>query len=159
MKKIYRLIFVLSFVCAASVGIKAEEAIEFLTVKGEKILILLDKAPQITFPDENTVVVKSEEGNYSFDYDELDTYRIYSGAGVDEILSGSDADVAMKLEKDKLTVRGLGAGKTANIYSIDGKLYLSAKADSQGICEISTIGLKRGVYIVTAGGFKNKIIL
>lgn len=137
----------------------ANMALELAKTNGEKIFIVLDKSPEISFPDENTVSISSADGTVVCDYDELESYCITGYSSISDIAVSGSTDTAIKIEAEQILISGLPDSVNAILYAIDGTLQASENSDADGICRISTVGLSRGAYLIIAGNFKCKIIL
>ena len=141
-------------------ALKAENmALQLTKTDGQKIQILLEKSPEITFPDEDTVHITTADGTLVYQYDELDSYRITGSSADASLILQDRQDVSIKLETASICLMGLPDGITVSLYSVDGTLCADSQVADGGICRISTAALSHGVYLVVGGEFKSKIIL
>lgn len=150
---------VIAFMATITDADAADMALEVTKVDGEKMFILLDKAPSISFPDENTICIGSDDGKMMYAYDEIDSYRIADYSSISDITVSPRQSVGFKIEENQILISGLMDNADVSLYSIDGQICGKGQMSIDDICRIPTAGLSHGVYLMTAGDFQCKIIL
>lgn len=118
-------------------AVRAEEARLIITTKGGTVAeFLIADSPVITYQD-NLLQVKGGDMEISVEADEVGSFDfVPSESGVDEIYVGGSQ------------LSGLKPGTPVEVYTFDGKLAGTFKADDSQSVKINISELAPGYYIV-----------
>ena len=72
-------------------------------------------------------------------------------SGIEEIAAENGIAIYPNPTSDVLTVSGIGAGETVRVFTTDGRLVMTAQADSDGNGMLQVSSLNEGVYLLQAG--------
>lgn len=119
-------------------AVRAEKSRLVITTKSGTVAeFLIAESPVITYHD-NLLNVVGGGSEISVEADQVQTFLFYpsDGSGIDTI------------ESDGSKVSGLQPGTPVYIYTFDGKLAATFKADEFGSANLDTGNLAPGYYIV-----------
>ena len=121
---------------------------------GSKVSYNLDEQPKTTFTTEYLVITTTTK---TINYPLSQILRFtYEGGS----LSVHDVEVKginVTQQEDDIIVDGLPVGKSATVFSVDGKQLLSKRSDCSNRLTLSLSKLPSGVYIVKAESVTYKI--
>lgn len=171
--KIPKKILLMSALLACSAVAQAE-TIPGITVKmstGEKVSFAFVEHPKIVKersvwarePNYLVVYTKGEkrlkyllEKTAELTFEEVD---IATSIKPSKVVKGDENHVVFKINDAGFVAAGLKKGEKVKIYSSTGELVCSAKADSNGVAEVSLSSYPQGVYVVnTSRGVSYKFI-
>jgi hypothetical protein len=117
---------------------------------GEKVVYELAEAPVTTFSG-SQLIIRTNKVSAQYERNKVQryTYEDVVYLGID--LQPGERRVQVNQEGDEITFRGLPAGTTASVYSLDGLLVGQVKATDSQPLTISLQNRPNGVYIVKAG--------
>ena len=150
-----RTLFVFLFLLILS-ALSADEG-QTLVVRqrdGGSTVFLLNERPRIVFSDE-LVIVSSSSLTVSFPYSLVSGFY-YEGVA-DGVVPVRD-EPSFARSGDCLTFSSLPAGSAVRLYSLDGRMVGSCRADTQGCASLSLDGMPSGAYVVSVGGKTFKIL-
>lgn len=135
--------------------------VTFLLRSGQKVSFAFTQKPVIAVS--NSELSVSVAGVQRVSYAYADVQRVFLS---DDVASGiapvqadpSQQSVTFTWQDGQLRANSLAAGEQVHVYSIDGKLALSGRAQADGTLQISFSSLPKGVYVVrTQGGLSYKL--
>lgn len=153
--KTFKRMCVLSFLfCTLSLGIKAQTLVVWQK-SGAKVTFQMDSQPKTLFSD-NQLVIKTNTTEVSYPRESIIRYTYENlASGIDDAKQdGIDYDAS----QSKLSFAQLKAGEKVEIYSTDGSLMKSVKADKEGKLTVSLSELTKGVYVVKSSSSNFKIL-
>lgn len=123
---------------------------------GTKTYFDLAENPKTTFKD-NDLVITSESMTISYPLDQVlrYTYELLTD-GIENI--SREKTVLISQHGDTLTLENLKPGTTVSLYTVDGRLILTQKADASRSVTISLSSRSEGVYIVKANDLTCKML-
>lgn len=119
---------------------------------GSETILELSTHPVITFSGEDMVVTT-----------DLTTFSIPLDFIEDYVVSDGTTDIEQLVMKPQLldgsiAFNGLAEGTPVYVYSMDGRLITKMKVDQSSRAVVSLQDLPKGVYIVSAGNNKVKVM-
>lgn len=136
-----RMLLISALITAASLSVQAadDESAYQLLVKmknsDEKAFLLANK-PIVTFTGTECVIDYNDFTSY-FDMGEILDITIKDMSGVQEVVSTTDKVTLDYTDPDAVVVRGVPAGVTVTLHSINGMLLDSVCADADGNARIN----------------------
>lgn len=134
--------------------------VTFLLRSGQKVSFSFAEKPVVALSDANLSVSVGGVERVSYAY--ADVQRVVV---VDDVVSAIDNVVAndksqhvvFSFSANVLNVSGLAANESIALYTIDGKLMLSEKANAEGKSAMNLSSLQQGIYVVrTQSGISYK---
>lgn len=126
-----------------------------------KVSFDFDVNPEITFKD-NYLTVELDSQNVIFMFDNVRniTFSSYKVKKPDDGVEGinSDNQTGLAAIGNQLIATGMQEGGNVSIYTVDGRIVLTALAGSNGNAVIDLSSFAAGVYIAKAGNVTLKFI-
>lgn len=119
---------------------------------GSETVLELSTHPVITFSGED-MVVTTDLTTFSIPLDFIDNYVVSDGTTAIEQLTAEP-----QFSDSRIMFNGLAAGTPVYVYSMDGRLVTKMTADQTSRAVVSLQDLPKGVYIVSAGNNKMKVM-
>lgn len=119
---------------------------------GSETVLELSTHPVITFSGED-MVVTTDLTTFSIPLDFIDNYVVSDGTTAIEQLTAEP-----QFSDGRIMFNGLAAGTPVYVYSMDGRLVTKMTADQTSRAVVSLQDLPKGVYIVSAGNNKMKVM-
>ncbi len=114
----------------------------------------LNESPKVTYQGDN-LVVESSTGEFTTAMSGISTFTFeLVPVGISEMDNAPQKPV---LTPGKASFEGLKAGATISIYTTDGKMLSSVKADGEGFATVDLGTLPQGVYILRTPNQSYKI--
>lgn len=158
MKKTFTMLLAL-FAFSLSV-FAGNPGVTFLLRSGRKVSFSFAEKPVVALSDANLSVSVGGVERVSYAYAEVQRVVV-----VDDVVSAIDNVVAndksqhvvFSFSANVLNVSGLAANESIALYTIDGKLMLSEKANAEGKAAMNLSSLQQGIYVVrTQSGISYK---
>ena len=119
---------------------------------GSETVLELSIHPIITFSGED-MVVTTDLTTFSIPLDFIEDYVVSDGTtDIEQLVTKP------QLSDGSITFNGLAAGAPVYVYSMDGRLITKMTADHTSRAVVSLQDLPKGVYIVSAGNNKVKVM-
>lgn len=139
---------------SSAVGAEGVNAVAFWKTDGQKVTVLFDEQPKVTFTaDEMRVTTHMSE--LSFPAGEV-VRLTHEWVTPDRIAAPAAGDVRFHLSEDGLRMTALPARSVVEVYASDGKRSLTVSTDGSGNAVLDMRSLPSGVYVIrtSAGNFK-----
>lgn len=153
-----RLLFLLFLLASVVTGIYADNDADALVINhkgGTQTVFAFAQKPIITFRGEALVINSNDKAEFTISMADVQNYTfVASSTGVDEVKVAGNTHI---IKNGHVVFKGMKAGQTVSIYSIDGKLLNSVKADGEGIADIELNTLSKGISIVKCAQTQIKI--
>lgn len=143
-KKFVKVLTIATVMTSHMTAMWATDALVVTAKDGAKTIFMLEEKPQVSFNDAD-VVISTESTIVSFPASDFRTFSID-----DPATSINDAEAAVPafcFDKG-LQCSGLAKGSLVNVYSADGKMVTSGKADENGRIHLRFDTAKGTVYII-----------
>ncbi len=115
------------------------------TTNGERMEYLLSDQPRIVHNDA-TVTLTTTKTTVEFSAKEIS--KVYLSSPNTAIRESKVNNSAIHMVGNQVRFSGLGASEAVSLYSTDGRLMLSQKADTNGSLTLSLSQLNTGIYII-----------
>lgn len=157
--KLFKSLCLLASLATGTIIAQADPAIRVSTPQGESAIVLLAEQPVLT-ADSNEVNVTAGENSFTFPLENyVDIVFVDSEyTGVKDIMSTGEAPL-FSFIAGSATVSNLKQGNLVRLYTLDGSLKASGKADGDGNVTLDLAGHEKGVYLVTVNGISFKVLL
>lgn len=121
---------------------------------GQTDEFLLAEKPEVTFNGESCVI---SCGGVDASYDMADILKAYFKEGTNSVEENLAVGISVDLtDPTSAVIGGLTPGAPVTLYGVDGTVFLTVTADSDGVARISLDGLASGsVYVVSVNSTKN----
>jgi len=147
MKKILSILSLLLIAVAAQA--QYIKSINLWTDDGTNVTFNLSRSLVIRF-DENNLIASDNQQQISISLDKVKiNYSNYASA-----IDTPEASQGPSFENGTLVFRGLQASQTVRVYSLDGKLLMTAPANEEVVLPLSA--LPKGTSIIQAGQYSMK---
>lgn len=158
MKKIFTAACALLIAGTAMAAIPYKHFVVIMKTSGDKVEHAFTEDPVATFEGAEMIMTVNH-GEEKFNYPMADVKSITIRSEYDAVES-VESSVSQSVAYDGETIRvsGIQAGAAVSVYSLDGKLMISAKADADGAASFSVAALPSGAYIVRAANNTFKFI-
>ena len=135
-----------------SLCLHAQDGAQLLIVykDGSETLLSLSARPVVSF-EGDTMVVESEEAHLSMPIDDVGFYKVVDPEGIRESL------VVPAFTAGHVVFTGLPKGTKAIVFTIDGKVAGSQRADDLGQVDVDMGRFAKGTYLVKAGMHSIKV--
>lgn len=128
---------------------------------GDKSEFLLSTSPEIRYV-QNAITLTTTETEIVFAASDVRKAYISestSSQGNDvELIQQESVSYSITINDATVSIRGMKENETVSLFSIDGKLLCTAKADADGKVEVSLREYTKGVYVVKVGNQTFKIV-
>lgn len=135
--------------------------VTFLLRGGQKVSFSFAEKPVVTFSEADFSVSVHGVKRVSCAYAEVVRVTVEDDvvSAINETTTnGNNQHVVFNLSANSLEVSGLAANEKLSLYTTDGKLMLSDKANTEGKSSISLSFLHQGIYVVrTQSGISYKL--
>lgn len=115
---------------------------------GEAVTVLLGERPQVTFSN-NDLVLTTQTNVVCYPADEVLKFTYLNE---DEVITGisqaHSSGSVFSFADEGLQVKHLAPESVVSVYTVDGKLLLSAQTDAQGSATLQLPEVAGGVYVV-----------
>ena len=152
MKKIVLLIGLL-----LSFGECLADGVRYLVVNakdGSQATFALADEPRISFENGELIVLSSSQ-SFSLNLDEVQNYAFAEQAtAIAQVVEQGD----VKIENGFVIFHGLTADSSVSVYSQDGKLVKTCKANDKGTAVVDLSDLSKGILILHSNNTNIKII-
>ncbi len=123
---------------------------------GAQTVFALADQPATSF-DGSDMTVAAGETSVTVSLAELASYELTQDVETTGIKAATTSNT--EFSNGKALVSGLTAGAVVSVYSIDGRMVSSEKADSDGRVSVDLTGLQSGaVYIIRTPGASYKVL-
>lgn len=133
------------------------DGVRYLVVNakdGTQTTFALADEPRISF-ENGELIVLSNSQSFSLNLDEVQNYAFAEQATViAQVVEQGD----VKLENGFVIFNGLAAGSNVSVYSQDGKLVKTCKANDKGAVVVNLSDLSKGILILHSNNTNIKII-
>lgn len=145
-------------VCLCSVVNAGAENVDALVVhlnSGEQITCVFTEKPRVTYDQSNVVITTtSTEMRYAMS----DVYKLdYAKLEASAVNAVTTPSATVKVLAGEIVCSGLPAASPVSVYTTDGRLVASVKADTSGTATVS-LPTKGCVYIVRTATASFKIV-
>ena len=153
-----RLLFIMFLLAGVVTGIYADNDANALVVNhksGTQTVFAFAQKPIITFRGEALVINSNDKAEFTISMADVKNYTFGTAStGIDEVKVAGNTHI---IKNGHVVFKGMKAGQTVSIYSVDGKLLNSVKADGEGIADIELNTLSKGIFIVKCAQSQIKI--
>lgn len=145
------------FLAMLTFGECLADGVRYLVVNakdGTQTTFALADEPRISF-ENGELIVLSNSQSFSLNLDEVQNYAFAEQATViAQVVEQGD----VKLENGFVIFNGLTAGSNVSVYSQDGKLVKTCKANDKGAVVVDLSDLSKGILILHSNNTNIKII-
>lgn len=152
MKKI--LLSLLLIVCSTITWAEDIDALKLHLASGKQVVCLLEERPVVTFTNEEVVITTHM---HEVRYQSTDVLKFtYVNVEEDGIHSPQFDQELIRLDGNNLSLYGLASDSPVSVYTADGVLVASVKADKRGTVSVVLPEQSGKVYVVktSAANFK-----
>lgn len=133
------------------------DGVRYLVVNakdGTQTTFALADEPRISF-ENGELIILSNSQSFSLNLDEVQNYAFAEQAtAIAQVVEQGD----VKLENGFVIFNGLTAGSNVSVYSQDGKLVKTCKANEKGTAVVDLSDLSKGILILHSNNTNIKII-
>ena len=139
---------------ASAAGAEEVNAVAFWKTDGQKVTVLLDEQPKVTFTDEE-MRVTTRTHEWAFPAGDVERFT-YEWAAPTKIDAPGLREVCFHLSDGRLLLSALPANSPVEVYALDGKKQLDATAGEAGDATADMRPLPAGLYVIktAVGNFK-----
>ena len=117
----------------------------------------LASKPKVTLSG-NVFTVTTTDGAATYQHSEVEKFTLnVVSTAISQPIAEAAGEPQIIRQVGQLTFTGCKANEPVCIYSIDGKLMLTAQTDANGYAEVQTSPLPKGIYVVKSDSVTIKI--
>lgn len=144
MKKL--LLLLMLTICSLSIRAESINALMLHLASGKQVVCMLEERPVVTFTNDEVVITTHM---HEVRYQSSDVLKFtYVNMEEDGIHSPQLDLELIRLDGNNLSLYGLASDSPVSVYTADGILVASVKADKRGIVSIVLPGQSGKVYVV-----------
>lgn len=122
---------------------------------GEAVVFDLEEEPVTTF-GENALVITTTQTQISFPLDEVSKFTY---EGIAEAIDAVEASALhIRQTSERIEIDGLSNNALVELYTVDGRLMTSTRAEEAKTTMVSLTAFPAGTYIINAGGTSYKFL-
>ena len=154
-KLIILTVMLTAFLSAAFAG--NEDNVLIVTQKnGAQTVFAFEKKPVISYQGETMVITTTGSSSYSFPIADVKNYAFGNAA---TIIDSPKGDKTLPvLQNGHVRFQKMTDGQTVDVYSIDGRMVRSLKANDKGMVDIDLTSLPKGTLIIKSPATQIKVL-
>ena len=149
-----KFLFLTTLHFAGTLAGMADTKVRLSLKNGEEFVFSFDSRPQVTLEGDEVILTVQEKEPMTIGFAEVAMFDFPDMSGI----TNPDAEKPVyRLTSERLLIEGLPQNSQVDLYSSDGKLIMSRKADDS--LSISRSALPKGISILNVNGKGLKIHL